>query len=237
MTFRPLPGITIAAALLMALLVWLGAWQVERLHWKLDLIARVSAHMTAPPLSLDAILAMPADAAQYRRVTLHGRFHHAQENYVFATGADGIPGYHVLTPFQTDGGRLLLVDRGEVPKERLAPAARAAGNVAGETAVTGVWRTPDAPGPFTPAPNLAKRIWYARDLAGIARADHLRLAASVLVEADATPNPGGWPKGGQTVVTFRNQHLSYAITWFALAAGLFGVWLAYHVSKGRISFK
>ena len=237
MTFRPLPGITIAAALLMALLVWLGAWQVERLHLKLDLIARVSAHMTAPPLSLDAILTMPADAAQYRRVTLHGRFNHAQENYVFATGADGIPGYHVLTPFQTDGGRLLLVDRGEVPKERLAPAARAAGNVAGETAVTGVWRTPDAPGPFTPAPNLAKRIWYARDLAGIARADHLRLAAPVLVEADATPNPGGWPKGGQTVVTFRNQHLSYAITWFALAAGLFGVWLAYHVSKGRISFK
>jgi surfeit locus 1 family protein len=237
MTFRPLPGITIAAALLMVLLLWLGTWQVQRLHWKLDLIARVSAHMTAPPLSLDAILAMPPEAAQYRRVTLHGRFHHDRENYVFATGADGTPGYHVLTPFETVGGRLLLVDRGEVPKEKLAPAARAAGNVKGDTVVTGVWRTPDAPGLFTPAPNLATRIWYARDVAGIARADHLHLAAPVLVEADATPNPGGWPKGGQTVVTFRNQHLSYAITWFALAAGLFGVWLAYHVSKGRISFK
>ena len=79
--------------------------------------------------------------------------------------------------------------------------------------------------------------WYARDLAGIAAADHVALAAPVVVEADAAPNPGGWPRGGQTVVSFRNQHLSYAVTWFGLAIVLLGVWLAYHVSRGRISFK
>ena len=55
-----------------------------------------------------------------------------------------------------------------------------------------------------------------------------------MIEADATPNPGGWPKGGQTVVSFRNEHLSYAVTWFGLAAGLIGVYLAYHMSKGRL---
>ena len=49
-------------------------------------------------------------------------------------------------------------------------------------------------------------------------------------------HPGGWPKGGQTVVAFRNQHLSYAITWFGLAAGLLGIWLAYHISKGRLAW-
>ena len=103
--------------------------------------------------------------------------------------------------------------------------------------MTGVWRTPDAPGSFTPAPDIARRTWYARDLAGIAAAEHLRLAAPVVVEADATPNPGGFPKGGQTVVAFRNQHLSYAVTWFGLAACLLGVWLAYHISRGRIAFK
>ena len=100
--------------------------------------------------------------------------------------------------------------------------------------LVGVWRVPDAPGAFTPAPDQAHRIWYARDLEGIAAADHIRLAAPVVIEADATPNPGGWPKGGQTVVTFRNNHLSYAITWFGLAAGLIGVYLAYHISKGRL---
>ncbi len=192
--------------------------------------------MTAPPLALDRVQALPQEEAQYRRVTLNGRFDHAREAYVFTT-ADGAAVYHVLTPFRTEDGRVLMVDRGEVPKEKLDPATRAAGNVTGETRVTGVWRLPDAPGAFTPAPDAAHRIWYARDLRGIAAADRLTLAAPVVIEADATPNPGGFPRGGQTVVTFRNQHLSYAVTWYGLALCLLGVWFAYHFSRGRIAFK
>jgi len=59
----------------------------------------------------------------------------------------------------------------------------------------------------------------------------------VVAESFTTTNPGGWPRGGQTVVNFRNQHLSYAVTWFGLAVCLLGVWLAYHISKGRIALK
>ena len=236
MTFRPYPGMTIACALLFAFLCWLGTWQLERLQWKLALIARVNGHMAAAPGTLDQLLAMQPDNAQYRKVTLKGHFDHAHEAYVFATDG-GAPDYHVLTPFITNDDRVLMVDRGEVPKDYLAPASRAAANVPGDTQVTGVWRVPDAPGLFTPGPDVAHRIWYSRDLAGIAAVDHLNLAAPVVVEADATPNPGGWPKGGQTVVTFRNQHLSYAVTWFGLAVMLLGVWLAYHISQRRIALK
>jgi len=236
-TFRPYPGMTVACAILFVLLCGLGVWQLERLQWKLALIATVNGHMTAAPVSLGQITTMPADQAQYRRVTLHGRFDHAKEAYVFTTDATGAPVYHVLTPFLTDGGETLMVDRGAVPKERLDPASRAAGNVAGEMALTGVWRAPDSPGLFTPAPDVRKRIWYSRDLAGIAAADHIALSDPVLVEADATANPGGLPRGGQTVVSFRNEHLSYAITWFGLAIVLLGVWISYNISKGRIAFK
>ena len=237
MTFRPFAGLTIACALLFALLCGLGVWQLERLQWKLDLIARVNSHMTAAPAPLDRLLVMGPNESQYRRVTLQGRFDHAKEAYAFATDAGGTPVYHVLTPFRTDDGRTLMVDRGAVPPERLNPTTRAAGNVPGETKVTGVWREPDPPGFFTPAPDLAKRVWYARDVSAIAAVDHLTLTAPVVIEADATPNPGGLPRGGQTVVSFRNQHLSYAVTWFGLAAVLLGVWLAYHISKGRIALK
>jgi len=236
-TFRPYPGLTIACALLMAVLVWLGTWQLERLSWKLNLIATVDSHMAGAPVSLDQILHMSADEAQYRKVTLSGRFDYAKEAYVFATAAEGVAVYHVLTPFRIDDGRILMVDRGAVPQDRLDPATRAAGNIEGETKVTGVWRVPDPPGAFTPKPDPRKRIWYARDLSGIAAADSLTLAAPVVIEADATPNPGGLPKGGQTVVNFRNQHLSYAVTWYGLAAVLLGVWLAYHISRGRIGLK
>jgi len=237
MTFRPLVGMTIACAILFAILCGLGVWQLERLQWKLALIATVNGHMAAAPVSLDQITAMPADEAQYRRVTLHGRFDHAKEAYVFTTDTAGNPVYHVLTPFLSDDDKTLMVDRGAVPKEKLDPASRAAGNLAGETTVTGVWRAPDAPGLFTPAPDIAHRVWYSRDLAGIAAADHITLSNPVLIEADASPNPGGLPKGGQTVVSFRNEHLSYAITWFGLAAMLLGVWFSYNFSKGRIAFK
>jgi surfeit locus 1 family protein len=235
MTFRPYPGLTVACAVLFAILCGLGVWQLERLQWKLALIATVNGHLADAPVSLDQVLRLPADQAQYRPVTLHGRFDHDKEAYVFTTDAAGDAVYHVLTPFTVDDGRVLMVDRGMVPANRLSPASRAAGNIRGRTSVTGVWRVPDAPGFFTPPADTAGRIWYSRDLKAIAAADHVTLAAPVVIEADAAPNPGGWPKGGQTVVSFRNQHLSYAITWFGLAGCLLGVWLAYHISKGRIA--
>lgn len=230
--FRPYPGVTIAAVIATAILVGLGVWQLQRLHWKLALIAEVESHMTAPPLPLNQALKDAADAMQYRRVALEGRFDNSKEAYVFTTREGGEAVYHVLTPFLTGDGHSLLVDRGYVPKEKLDPATRTP--LEGETRLVGVWRVPDAPGTFTPAPDAAHRIWYSRDLKAIAAADQIQLAAPVIIEADATPNPGGWPKGGQTVVSFRNEHLSYAVTWFGLAAGLIGVYFAYHVSRGRL---
>ena len=138
MTFRPYPGLTFACAILFAILCGLGVWQLERLQWKLALIAQVNSHMAAAPVPLETILAMPGAQAQYRKVTLTGRFDHAREAYVFTTDG-GAAVYHVLTPFITRAGTL-LVDRGEVPKEKLDPATRAQGNVAGEQTITGVWR-------------------------------------------------------------------------------------------------
>jgi surfeit locus 1 family protein len=235
MQFRPLLGATIATAILFAFLMWLGVWQLERLQWKLGLIEQVDRNLTATPISLDKALALGADA-QYRRVTLKGRFDNGEEAYVYGIGVEGAPVYHVVVPFKTDDGRTLLIDRGIVPRDLRNPVLRQGGIDNRETKVTGVWRLGDAPGTFTPAPDLRQRIWYVRDVAAIAKADGVSLAASALIEADATPNPGGWPKGGQTVVTFRNEHLQYAITWFLMAAGLIGVYVAYHVSSGRLTF-
>lgn len=234
--FRPLWTFTALMLPLFLGCIALGMWQLERLHWKLALIAQVNQNLHAPPIAINHVLAMPAASAQYRRVRMQGRFENGNEAYIFAMDASGVPAYHVITPFTLDDGRTLLVDRGIVPERLRDPGARRASELEGEQRIVGVWRIPDAPGLFTPAPNLAKRIWYAHDAAGIARADHVKLAAPVVIEADATPNPGGWPKGGQTVVTFRNEHLQYAITWFALAAVTLSGWVAYHVSQGRLGW-
>ncbi len=234
--FRPLPAFTAAAAVAFAALVALGVWQLDRLQWKLGLIAQVDRNMAAAPIALGRALAL-SEAAQYHRVALDGTFDNARESYLYTIDATGGPVYHVIVPLTTPDGRAFLVDRGAVPKEKLDPATRREGQLADIRHVVGVWRTPEAPGLFAPTPDLAHRIWYARDLAGIAKADGIALAAPVLIEADATPNPGGWPKGGQTVVTFRNEHLQYAITWFGLAAVLLGVYVAFHVSRERLGLK
>jgi len=218
-----------------AALIALGVWQLQRLHWKLGLIAEVNHSLAATPIPLDRALAI-GGAAQYRRVMLDGWFLSDKESYVYASGPDGAPVYHVLTPFETRDRRVLMVDRGIVPTGLVDPKKRARGQV-GERVMIGVWHIPDPPGFFTPPPDMAHRIWYSRDVAAMAAAAQVKLAAPVLVEADAAPNPGGWPLGGQTQVAFRNEHLQYAITWFALAAALLGIYVAYHISRGRLRWK
>ena len=217
--------------------VALGVWQLDRLQWKIRLIAQVDKNLHAAPVPVAEVLRMGAPAAQYRRVSLAGHFDNSKESYVFATDAAGKPVYHVITPFILHDSGTLLVDRGVVPEQRRDPGTRAAGELNGEQRLIGVWRVPDPPGWLTPAPDFAKRVWYSRDLNAIAKASHLGLAAPVLIEADAKPNPGGWPRGGQTVTTFRNEHLQYAITWFGLAAVTFAGWISYHIAQGRLVWR
>ena len=145
MTFRPYPGFTIASAIMTVILIGLGVWQLQRLTWKENLIATVSGHMTAAPVSLDDALKLSADDVQYRKVALTGHFDNARENYVFTTDVNGDPVYHVLTPFITDDGRTLMVDRGEIAQNQLPPQSRTP--IEGPTRVVGVWRVPDSPGP------------------------------------------------------------------------------------------
>jgi len=230
--FRPLPWFSLLTVLLFAGLIALGNWQIHRLHWKLGLIAAVNRDLAGPPLPLAAVLKLGKDA-EYHKVALSGRFDHRHEAYVYGI-AEGAPVYHVLTPFLLADGRALIVDRGIVPEELRDPAKRRAGQVEGERQIAGVWRKPDPPGSFTPMVDRARRIWFSRDVEQMARENRLRLVAPVLIEADAAPNPGGWPKGGQTVVTFRNEHLQYAITWYALAGVLIGCYIALHISMGRL---
>ena len=66
----------------------------------------------------------------------------------------------------------------------------------------------------------------------MAVADGLANAAPFYIEADATPNPGGWPKGGVTPLALPNDHLQYAITWFSLAAALVVIYVVYHSRAG-----
>src|ERR1700691_4524369 len=103
--FRPLFGFTLLMLPFFALLLGLGTWQLERLQWKLQLIADMNRNMHAAPISIDRAMAAGVSAAQYRHVDLSGQYVNADEAYVFATGPHGVPVFHVLTPLRLADGR------------------------------------------------------------------------------------------------------------------------------------
>jgi len=196
----------------------LGVWQVERRAWKLDLIARVDRRLQAAPEPLPPPAAWrrigPEDG--YRRIRTRGVFLHGAETLVQAVTERGA-GFWVLTPLRTSVGTV-LVNRGFVPPERRSPATRASGQTAGQVIVIGLLRLSEPGGGFLRSNAPAENRWYSRDVAAIARARGLTGTAPFFLDADSGANPGGWPVGGLTVVRFRNTHLIYALTWFALAA-------------------
>lgn len=196
----------------------LGVWQVQRLAWKQELIRQVDARIHAAPVAApppDQVVTRQAD--QYRRVVVSGRFDHSREALVKAVTDLG-PGYWVLTPLETDRGFTVLINRGFVPSERQKPTDRADGQVVGLTTVVGLLRLTEPDGGFLRANDPAGDRWFSRDVAGIAKARGIAgSVAPYFIDADATPNSGGWPRGGLTVVRFANSHLIYALTWFGMA--------------------
>jgi surfeit locus 1 family protein len=237
MRAKGLVGLTACVLAALALLITLGVWQLERLKWKEGLIAQIEARAAAAPVTLkDAeALARAGRDPSYLRVRVEGRFHHGRERYLYAV-TDGQQGWHVITPLETAGGEMVLIDRGFVPDALKAPSSRALGQVEQIVEVTGLVRMPEKQGMFIPDNEASANRWFWRDLPGMSASMFPSGAVDVapfFVEAEKSAVPGGWPEGGQTRLVIVNNHLQYALTWFALAACLLAVYAAYVWSDYR----
>jgi surfeit locus 1 family protein len=210
----------------------LSVWQIERRTEKLALIGAVNDRVHRAPAAAPGPPAWPkitfkADA--YLPVRASGVFLHDRETLVQAATELG-PGYWVMTPLRTDAGWTVLVNRGFVAPEDSARAARRAGEPRGEVTVTGLLRTTEPKGGFLHSNDPSHDRWYSRDVTAIGRARGLRSLAPYFIDAGRGRTDGRQPVGGLTVVSFPNNHLQYALTWFALAAlcmfGIVRIWRA-----------
>ncbi|WP_346895755.1 SURF1 family protein [uncultured Roseibium sp.] len=194
----------------------LGIWQVQRLFWKLDLIARVESRVHAAPVPAPTESEWPAVTArddEYRHVTASGTYLDT-ETLVQAVTEYGA-GFWVMTPLLQDDGTLILVNRGFVPTDKKAPADRS--HPTGSIQVTGLLRMSQPGGAFLRSNDAIAGRWYSRDVAAIAATDGLSRVAPYFIDAQAGRSDGSLPIGGLTVIKFRNSHLIYALTWGALA--------------------
>ena len=217
MTARRRPvALLVAAGIVFLVLMGLGIWQVQRLAWKTDLIARVDARVAADPVPAPPPAewaGLTAENAEYRRVSVGGEYRPDSDVLVQAVTERGA-GFWVMTPLVTDDGWTVLVNRGFIAADRRddRPLPQ------GRQAVTGLLRLSQPDGAFLRANDPDAGRWYSRDTQAIAATLGLPDVAPYFIDADRAGE--SQPIGGLTVIAFRNSHLTYALTWFAMAGGL-----------------
>ncbi|MEM6438773.1 MAG: SURF1 family protein [Pseudomonadota bacterium] len=188
-----------------AILLWLGFWQLARLEWKEGLIAELEARLLAPPAPLPAA---PTEAVdEYLHVAVAGEIGEEELHVLTSLRGSG-PGFRVVSAMTLEDGRRILLDRGFVPE-----AAKNAPRAGGPAQVTGVLLWPDETDGFTPEPDEAAAIWFARDVTPMSAALGTE---PLMIVADAAQGDG--LRAAPVTVNLPNDHLQYAITWFSLAA-------------------
>ena len=235
---RPSLWPTLFSIPVLALSLGLGFWQLERREWKRDILDRIATNQAVAPISLDELVKGDPLRFEYGRVKVAGTFLHDKEFYLAARSLKNNVGIQVVTPLKTDDGRIVLFDRGWVPSEKKDPAKRAGGQPTGKVELTGIVRRTQERRQFAPENAPDRNIWFHVDapvMRKMAGATPDPALDRIFVDADASPNPGGVPIGGQTRLDIPNDHLSYAITWFLIGLALIGVYLAYHWENGWLS--
>ena len=226
---RARPGVVgpgIAVLIVVAGLLGLGKWQLDRKVWKENLIHTLEARLAAAPAELPPPARWPDLTAaddEFRRIRLAAEFIPEAEALVFTSGSTFRPdvtgpGYWVFAPARLPGGGLVVVDRGFVPEGRQDRATRSQGDVSGSLDLVGVMRWPEAPGWFTPQAEPARNLWFVRDPQAIAQTKGWGEVAPFYIELENPQPPGGLPQVGPLKVNLSDDHLQYALTWFGLAA-------------------
>ncbi|MBB3226551.1 surfeit locus 1 family protein [Luteibacter sp. Sphag1AF] len=219
----------LVGTLLFAGFIALGAWQIYRLGWKHDLIARVNqrVHDTAVEApGPDRWPSITAASDEYRHVRITGTLHNDQQARVRASTELG-SGSWVLTPLTTANGQTVLINRGFVTSDWCGVKGGCAAGPTGEVTITGLLRISEPHGAMLQKNDPAQDRWVSRDVQAIAASRHLGNVAPYFIdaEADGHADPAKSPVGGLTVISFPDNHLQYAITWFVLALmTLAGAW-------------
>ena len=212
-TKAPVRGALVATAIACTILVALGVWQLQRLHWKEGLIAQIDAAERAPPVLLG-----PGTPPLFTRVRVRGTL---RADHLALYGAEvrgmrmGAQGIQVL---DRPGARPLLVVLGWIPTEGAAPRP-----LSGSADITGYIRLPEPGGWLSATDDLERRHFYALNPSTIGASLGASNAAPSTLVALGPPAPPGQPQPAETLPRPVNNHLQYALTWFGLAAALLGV--------------
>lgn len=209
---------TIVTVIMVAIMLSLGFWQVERLEWKTQLLAHLDAQMAAKPVPLPETVADTA-AWEYRPVSMAGQYLFDKEFLVGPRTLDGRAGFHMVVPFKRASGGIVLVNRGWISEELRKKADRPQGIIQ----VEGFVQLPKK-GAFTPDNEPSRKEWYWIDTAAMGKAAGFENVSPMVVTPKAAA-AGVYPAGGALNIDIPNDHKNYAIFWFGMAFVMLAVYI------------
>ncbi|MBB4372211.1 cytochrome oxidase assembly protein ShyY1 [Bradyrhizobium sp. cir1] len=238
-------GFALFTLVLTASFVALGVWQLQRRTAKHELIAALTERLAAAPVALPPSAqwaALNSARDEFRRISFTATYAPLPDAMVYSSGsavrkdASG-PGTWAFLPARLPTGEMVVIDAGFIEntmQDRSIEDRAVKKLVTGQpVALTGYLRFPEAPNWMTPAENRDKRLWFVRDHLAIASALHWGAVAPFYLDLEQPAPDNGIPRPGALDVHLKDDHLQYAVTWFALAGAVliaFGVWM-----KGRRS--
>ena len=206
---------------MLIVLIGLGTWQVQRLHWKEAVLAEIAAAEAADPIPL------PPSPSPYTKVVVTGEFQYDRTAQYGSTVRDLARGTAIgsdqIVPLLRADGPPVLVDRGWIPDKRISPLDSPGGTVS----VTGYIRPPSVSAWFNAPDNPAERLFYSMDPVAIGAALGIGHPAPFVLVALGRDIPGVYPAPALSLPRPPNNHLSYVVTWYGLAAALLAVFAVY----------
>lgn len=228
---RSIAGLAVITLAMLAVLIGLGIWQLQRKDEKRALIALLTERLAAQPVPLSPAAQwndLQPERDEFRRVFFSGVFQSPDAN-VYSSGSalrtdvSGL-GTFAFAPVRLASGEIVVVNRGFLPDG----AAAKTETFREPLKLTGYIRFPEKPGWFTPHEDQAKRLWFLRDHVAMAQTNKWGEVAPFYIDLEAPVPASGLPKPGPLQVRLKDNHLQYAITWFGLAlvvAAAFGFWV------------
>ncbi len=234
--FQPILWPTIFFIFSLTILLLLGTWQVKRLFWKNNLINFYIKQFESDIIYLHKDNYVLKDI-EYRKIIVNGTFLNEKEIHITGKTYEGNAGFHVITPFLIKNGKYILVNRGWVSESYKDIKSRDFSMIEGETSIKGIIRYPQKKGYFVPNNEPENGFWFtiipseimkflkfnSNDFLSGFYVDVLRDGKRIMI-----------PIGVKGKPNLRNQHLSYAITWYSLAIVLIIIYFSYHYSEGRL---
>ncbi len=200
----------------------LGTWQLYRLQWKLEIINEITIGLKSRPVEYSNLI-----KKNYYRVNAKGKFNFDQQIYLYSLNDSGKPGYDVITPFKTDKNENVLINRGWISKE-LKGSPTINSQKGAEQKIVGFLRKIYKPNMFKPANDIVDNVWFSINLEDIREFTGKQFNEFVIFLEDGqvkTPLPK------KISVDVPNNHLKYAITWYAISISIIFYYLYFRRKK------